>query len=77
MTLLYCSKTDKKIVLHQQIASSGEGHIWTTEDSQILAKIYHASTPQRQEKLKVMFQHPPEDPNQGKNHISFACPNLS
>jgi len=74
MTLLYCSKTDKKIVLHQQIASSGEGHIWTTEDSQILAKIYHASTPQRQEKLKVMFQHPPEDPNQGKNHISFAWP---
>jgi tetratricopeptide (TPR) repeat protein len=74
MTLLYCSKTDKKIVLHQQIASSGEGHIWTTEDTQILAKIYHASTPQRQEKLKVMFQHPPEDPNQGKNHISFAWP---
>ncbi len=74
MTLLYCSKTEKKIVLHQQIASSGEGHIWTTEDSQILAKIYHASTPQRQEKLKVMFQHPPADPNQGKNHISFAWP---
>jgi serine/threonine protein kinase len=74
MTLLYCSKTDKKIVLHQQIASSGEGHIWTTEDARILAKIYHASTPQRQEKLKVMFQHPPEDPNQGKNHISFAWP---
>ena len=74
MTLLYCSKTEKKIVLHQQIASSGEGHIWTTEDAQVLAKIYHASTPQRQEKLKVMFQHPPEDPNQEKNHISFAWP---
>lgn len=74
MALLYCSKTDKKIILHQQIASSGEGHIWTTEDAQVLAKIYHASTPQRQEKLKVMFQHPPKDPNQGKNHISFAWP---
>jgi serine/threonine protein kinase len=74
MALLYCSKTDKKIILHQQIASSGEGHVWTTEDAQVLAKIYHASTPQRQEKLKVMFQHPPEDPNQGKNHISFAWP---
>ena len=74
MTLLYCNKTNQKIVLHQQVASSGEGEVWTTNDSKILAKIYHSSTPQRQEKLKVMFKHPPEDPNQGRNHISFAWP---
>ncbi len=74
MSSLYCSKTNKKIILQKQIASSGEGQVWTTETPDVLAKIYHTSTLQRQEKLKVMFKYPPQDPNQEQNHISFAWP---
>lgn len=74
MNPLFCIKTNKRIILGKQIASSGEGEIWTTEDPNILAKIYHRSTLQRQEKLRVMFKHPPKDPNSERNHISFAWP---
>lgn len=74
MSPLFCIKTNKRIILGKQIASSGEGEIWTTEDPNVLAKIYHRSTIQRQEKLRVMFKHPPQDPNSENNHISFAWP---
>ncbi len=74
MNPLFCIKTNKRIILQKQIASSGEGAIWTTEDPNVLAKIYHRSTIQRQEKLRVMFKHPPQDPNSEHNHISFAWP---
>ncbi|MEB3309318.1 MAG: tetratricopeptide repeat protein [Snowella sp.] len=74
MNPLFCIKTNKRIILQKQIASSGEGEIWTTEDPTVLAKIYHRATIQRQEKLRVMFKHPPQDPNSERNHISFAWP---
>ncbi len=56
------------------IDSSGEGEVWETNFSGILAKIYHDSTPERIEKLKAMLANPPVDPMKSKNHISIAFP---
>ncbi len=71
---LNCMSTGQSIVLVQQLASSGEGEIWRTNQSGSLAKIYYAPRPERIQKLEVMIAHPPKDPNAHINHISFAWP---
>ncbi|MGL5034610.1 MAG: protein kinase domain-containing protein [Microcystaceae cyanobacterium] len=67
-------RTNQPILLTELIASSGEGEVWATENPKMLAKVYHSPTFQRQEKLRVMMKHPPRDPNQHLNCISFAWP---
>ncbi|MFM8293047.1 MAG: protein kinase domain-containing protein [Microcystaceae cyanobacterium] len=71
---LFCSQTNQAITLTERLASSGEGDVWVTSNPQQLAKIYHAPTGQRQEKLKVMLKHPPHDPNRHRHCLSFAWP---
>jgi DNA-binding helix-hairpin-helix protein with protein kinase domain len=71
---LICTRTGKPIELVQQLASSGEGEIWRTNQSGVLAKVYYAPRPKRIQKLEVMIAHPPKDPNAHINHISFAWP---
>jgi DNA-binding helix-hairpin-helix protein with protein kinase domain len=74
MNLLTCVSTGQSISLTKQIASSGEGAVWQTNNSSYLAKIYHSIEQDRIEKLKVMVEHPPNDPNSHLNHCSFAWP---
>jgi DNA-binding helix-hairpin-helix protein with protein kinase domain len=71
---LTCSRTGQPISLVQQLASSGEGEIWRTNQSGMLAKVYYSPRPERIQKLEVMIAHPPTDPNAHINHISFAWP---
>lgn len=71
---LNCTSTGQSIVLTEQLASSGEGEIWRTNQSGFLAKIYYTPRPERIQKLEVMIAHPPTDPNAHINHISFAWP---
>lgn len=74
MNTVVCAKTNQDIILLDQIANSGEGKVWTTNWSRMLAKIYHHPTPDRFAKLKAMIIHQPDDPNKQLNHNSFAFP---
>ncbi|MDH6106270.1 hypothetical protein NWP22_10395, partial [Anabaenopsis tanganyikae CS-531] len=74
MTLLTCVSTGKSINLLTELANSGEAKVWRTDHSGYLAKIYHQSTPERMQKLAVMIDYPPPDPNRHISHISFAWP---
>ncbi|QOV22771.1 WD40 domain-containing protein [Anabaenopsis elenkinii] len=74
MTRLTCASTGKSINLLSELANSGEAKVWRTDHSGYLAKIYHQSTPERMQKLAVMLDYPPPDPNHQINHISFAWP---
>ncbi|WP_160295994.1 helix-hairpin-helix domain-containing protein [Aliterella atlantica] len=74
MTILTRASDRQTVSLGNKIASSGEGEVWETNFSGILAKIYHNPTPERIEKLKAMLANPPVDPMAGKNHVSIAFP---
>ncbi|MDH6098149.1 hypothetical protein NWP21_04690 [Anabaenopsis sp. FSS-46] len=74
MTRLICASTGKSINLLSELANSGEAKVWRTDYSGYLAKIYHQSTPERMQKLAVMLDYPPPDPNHDISHISFAWP---
>lgn len=72
MKTLICAKTGQSVHLVKQVAESGEGRVWRTNHVGYLAKVYLDPTPERVEKLKIMEQYPPQDPNAHKNHKSFA-----
>lgn len=74
MTVLTRASNNQPVSLVKQIASSGEGEVWETNESGILAKIYHNPTLERIKKLKVMLANPPADPMLSFNHISIAWP---
>ena len=74
MTVLTRVSNGKSVSLGNQIASSGEGEVWETNESGYLAKIYHSPTRERIEKLKVMVANPPADPMKSQNHVSIAFP---
>jgi WD40 repeat protein len=74
MTVLTCASTGKSITLLKEIANSGEAKIWRTNQNGYLAKIYHSPTPERVQKLAVMIDHPPKEPNSHLHHVSFAWP---
>ncbi|MBR8832593.1 MAG: tetratricopeptide repeat protein [Stigonema ocellatum SAG 48.90 = DSM 106950] len=74
MNILFCGSTGEQITLTIQIAISGEGTVWYTNQNGYLAKVYHSLDQERVEKLKVMVAHPPLDPNYHIPHISFAWP---
>ncbi|MFN7502735.1 MAG: helix-hairpin-helix domain-containing protein, partial [Dolichospermum sp.] len=74
MTVLTCASTGKSITLLKEIANSGEAKIWRTNQNGYLAKIYHSPTSERVQKLAVMIDHPPTEPNSHLHHVSFAWP---
>ncbi|MDM3857430.1 MAG: hypothetical protein PT120_21700 [Aphanizomenon gracile PMC649.10] len=75
MTVLTCAITGKSItLLGEEIANSGEAKVWRTNQNGYLAKIYHAPTPERVQKLAVMIANPPTEPNSHLHHVSFAWP---
>lgn len=74
MKVLTCSLSGRSVQLGKRVASSGEGTVWQTNISGYLAKLYHTPDPERVQKLQVMVAHPPQDPMQHHNHISFAWP---
>ncbi|MBE9235138.1 hypothetical protein IQ227_03550, partial [Anabaena aphanizomenioides LEGE 00250] len=74
MTVLICASTGKSITLLKEIAHSGEAKIWRTNENGYLAKIYHSPTSERVQKLAVMIDHPPTEPNSHLHHVSFAWP---
>jgi DNA-binding helix-hairpin-helix protein with protein kinase domain len=70
----YRDSQGNDVPLNKEMASSGEGKVWTTNRSGYLAKIYHSPTAERGEKLKVMIANPPDNPTASQNHISIAWP---
>ncbi|MFM6091959.1 MAG: eIF2A-related protein [Dolichospermum sp.] len=74
MTVLICASTGKSITLLKEIAHSGEAKVWRTNENGYLAKIYHSPTSERVQKLAVMIDHPPTEPNSHLHHVSFAWP---
>ncbi|MFM6752087.1 MAG: helix-hairpin-helix domain-containing protein, partial [Dolichospermum sp.] len=75
MTVLTCAITGKSItLLGQEIANSGEAKVWRTNENGYLAKIYHSPTPERVQKLAVMIDNSPTEPNSHLCHVSFAWP---
>ncbi|WP_228036878.1 helix-hairpin-helix domain-containing protein [Cuspidothrix issatschenkoi] len=75
MTVLTCASTGKSItLLGKEIANSGEAKVWRTNQNGYLAKIYHFPTSERVQKLAVMIDHPPTEPNSHLHHVSFAWP---
>lgn len=68
----YRDNQGNNISLTKEISRSGEGVIWQTNRKGCLAKIYHQSTLQKIQKLKLMIANPPDDPTRGQNHVSIA-----
>jgi DNA-binding helix-hairpin-helix protein with protein kinase domain len=68
------NKTSQSLNLTESIAHSGEGEVWRTSRKRILAKIYHVPDETRGQKLSIMINNAPIDPNAHKNHVSFAWP---
>ena len=74
MMILQRSDTNNAVSLTKEIASSGEGKIYKTNEQGLIAKIYHKVTPEKISKLKVMVANPPNDPTVSSGHISIAWP---
>lgn len=63
----------KTIVLGAELGGGGEGKIYEVqEESSLVAKVYHRGKNINEEKLKVMFANPPQDPGIAQNHVSIA-----
>jgi serine/threonine protein kinase len=67
-------QTHRSIELTRQIASSGEGSVWRTNCSGLLAKVYHQPSVERIQKLEVMLRNPPEEMLAHIGHTSYAWP---
>jgi len=67
-------QTHRSIELTRQIASSGEGSVWRTNRSGLLAKVYHQPSVERIQKLEVMLRNPPEEMLANIGHTSYAWP---
>ncbi len=67
-------QTRRSIELAKQIASSGEGSVWRTNCSGLLAKVYHQPSVERIQKLEVMLKNPPEEILASIGHTSYAWP---
>jgi DNA-binding helix-hairpin-helix protein with protein kinase domain len=74
MMILQRSDTGNTVRLVKEIASSGEGKIYTTTEPGLIAKIYHKVTPDKVNKLQIMVGNPPSDPTIASGHISIAWP---
>ena len=68
------TNTGERIQLVEALAQGGEGEVWKTSKKGYLAKIYKHPTQDRIDKLQVMLNYPPRDPNADRNHVSFAWP---
>lgn len=69
------SSRGEVIHLTKRLASGGEGEVWETNQVGKVAKIYkHPINSNTSQKLKVMLNSPPRDPNQKIKHISYAWP---
>ncbi|MFP4338775.1 MAG: helix-hairpin-helix domain-containing protein, partial [Halothece sp.] len=68
------TNTGERIQLVESIAQGGEGEVWKTSKKGYLAKIYQDPTRERIDKLQVMLNYPPRDPNADRNHVSFSWP---
>lgn len=64
----------QRVFLEREIARSGEGTIWETDQSGLLAKLYHSPNLERVQKLEVMVAYPPRDPNLTQGHPTLAWP---
>jgi len=74
--LLKTLRTGQTVRLREQIAQSGQGTVYTTDQSSVLAKIYNTQDdPDRMDKLRVMLDNPPVDPSWTQlQHRSIAWP---
>ncbi|MBT9316725.1 hypothetical protein [Leptothoe spongobia] len=72
--VLGCVGDSRSVKLTNQLATSGEGQVWHTDWPGHIAKLYYHPTYERIRKLEVMIAHPPTNPNESINHVSFAWP---
>jgi len=52
----------------------GEAAVFAVPTTIWAAKVYHQYVPGRGDKLRVMIDHPPEDPTAAQGHVSIAWP---
>jgi DNA-binding helix-hairpin-helix protein with protein kinase domain len=66
----------QSVTLTKELARSGQGTVYFTDDPRVLAKVYTSNQdPERYDKIKVMVEYVPEDPTwQAQQHISIAWP---
>ena len=61
------------ISLDAELAAGGEGKIYEVKgEPSLVAKVYHQGKNPNEDKLKVMFANPPQDPASSQNHVSIA-----
>ena len=61
------------ISLDAELAAGGEGKIYEVKgEPSLVAKVYHQGKNPDEDKLKVMFANPPQDPASSQNHVSIA-----
>ncbi|MDM8519927.1 hypothetical protein QUF64_07770 [Anaerolineales bacterium HSG6] len=62
-----------KITLTKELGRGGEATVYNIADqADMVAKIYHQPTPEREAKLRAMLLNPPEQPSGG--HVAIAWP---
>lgn len=62
------------VVLEDCLAISGEASVYATDRPDMVAKLYHKPSEERQRKLEAMIANPPVDPSLRPGHVSFAWP---
>lgn len=61
------------ITLDAELGGGGEGKIYEVrKEPSLVAKVYHQGKNTNEDKLKVMFANPPQDPPSSQNHVSIA-----
>ncbi|MDA8145387.1 MAG: protein kinase [Thermaerobacter sp.] len=72
------SKAGRRLPVGQRIAEGGEGTVYRVADqATVCIKIFHRKEledKEREEKLRAMVEHPPEDPMARQGHCSIAWP---
>jgi serine/threonine protein kinase len=84
------NKKGQRMQLQQDIAGGGEARIWTVRSrADMVAKVYHAPTPEAERKIQAMVAKPPDQPwkhkaiawpgdvlYQGRQFVGFLMPKV-
>ncbi|RRA47881.1 helix-hairpin-helix domain-containing protein [Acidipila sp. EB88] len=71
----YQDQRGKKVVLANELGKGGEASVFAVQgEPKLVAKVYHAHSGKRAEKLKAMVDHPPREHATRKGHISICWP---
>jgi len=68
-------QTGRAVVLGGELGRGGEASVFSVPgETRLAAKIFHAHSAERVEKLRAMMAHPPTDPTARLGHVSICWP---